>query len=397
MTYAAKIAAATGGETIDLAGATIPRLDIRGRVFADPVTIRNGTVGALQVSDCAGLIFDSLTLHYDFQADDRIALTPFLFDRCTDCALTNSTVSGSRGSGTLPNGRKVANIWWGQGPFFRSCLRPRIEGCEISSIWQGVQFLNCDDTRTIGNHVHSHGDDALRLMGGTGHLVEGNRFVDGDTADRDHALAFHPDAIQMYQAWDTGQPARNVTLRRNILSSLPTAPNVDDANAIYAHVRPDARTERMVVAENLFIAGGGMALAIERPLGCVVRNNTVIDRDGVGVLPMLQLRARGLTDCDSVIEGNVVPRQSWQPDGEGITQRDNIIVTRDQYPGALVMDGPFETWRAVPGSPFDGVGSPLLWPDAAPAVPDLSADLARVTAERDRLQAMIDAARAALT
>lgn len=361
--FNAALAAATSGTVIDLGGGTVPYAHIQSAgTFDPPIIIRNGTANLVRVTNTDGVIFDNVNMIYTANPADIVTFSPFFFLGCDNVTVRNCVVRGSRSSGTLPNGRVVENEWWGAGLQYRNCNNVTTVDTDVRNLWQGIYHLDTNNTVVRRCRVQDHGDDAVRCYGGSGHLIEDSLLLDADPPPVDDPLAFHPDAIHCSIGTSTQLYAQDVTIRRNWLSSTPTVEDAADSNTIIIQSTSDIFASNMVIEDNVLIAGGGSAIIIERPQDCIVRRNTIIDRDNFGAVPKISLRDRGETDLNTISDDNVVPSSAFQASGTGIVVTNQAIVPYAEYAENLVMTGPIETWRAVPGGSLDGVGCYLIWP-----------------------------------
>jgi hypothetical protein len=198
-----RLSEASDGDVIDLGGDTLPFQRLAGLSFVEPVTIANGSLSGLMVSDCAGLIFldvhmvaDPTELYgYRFSGCERIRI-----DRCR-----------AQSDDTLPVDQQRVTL-----VFFDGCSDVAVERSDFSHAWHGIEHRRTTRITISDNRFHHLRTDGIRGGGMIDGLIEGNEFRDFFGAGVIGTSGDHCDAIQFWTTERTGRSS-NVTIRRNAI------------------------------------------------------------------------------------------------------------------------------------------------------------------------------------
>lgn len=349
----------------------------------------NALLGALRLTDCVGMTLDGLRLHYAPQTGDPADRRPFRLLRCAELVLIDVSATGELASGRQESGLQLASAWWGIGPEIEQCTDLLIDGLIVRHLRRGLHLIDCRHFVVRGSKLGLTGSDNLRIAGCQDGLIEANAFFGADPAPEENGddnTGHHHDNVQAFHGQVQPRRPARIVLRRNWLAKGPRE-RASNSILFQAPGAPGP-IEGIVLQENVIVARGENAALVNAPAGCIYRRNTVI-RDGDGA--KLKLPAPG---SGNIAEGNVVPSPMWFDPAAGVTETGTVVVPPEAYAAALSRPDPLDvtTWRAVPGGPLDGVGSPLLWPDRPAPGPDVAGALAAL----NRAQSEIDTARTLL-
>ena len=199
----ARLATATAGDVLDLGGATLSAQRLAGLSFVEPVTIANGTLSGLMVSDCDGLTF----LNVDMAADPA-ALYGYRFAGCERIRIDRCRAHSDH---TLPVDQQRVTL-----VFFDGCSDVIVEGSDFSHAWHGIEHRRTKRITISDNRFHHLRTDGIRGGGMVDGLIEGNEFCDFFGAGVIGTSGDHCDAIQFWTTERTGRSS-NVTIRRNAI------------------------------------------------------------------------------------------------------------------------------------------------------------------------------------
>lgn len=371
-TLSRALAGCRGGETVELLGGTWPELSLEGLDFATPVTLAAAAqspavLSRLEIRQCRGLTLSGLSLDYRFPealagaqrawADNAVAVRDSARVTFSGCRFT-----GDSGRGSI-RGVDISGAPFGVGPSIRHSDDCAVIGCRITGFRYGVAFNHARRGVLRGNHIEGAGDDTVRLQAVTDFVMEENYLGQNRAHPED---PYHHDHIHHFNPNADFQTAR-VAIRRNMLFSARDA-ETDSTGMMLQNFRDDLMGPWWI-EENVIIGRARHGISLWPSRDSVIRANTLIRWGGKGrswrdqeyraTTPMLAMR-KGSED--GLIENNISAMERVSSPG-GVIRRGDILIPPGRYPSAFVMpdaDDP-RTWKARPGGPADGQGSPLLW------------------------------------
>ena len=179
------LAKCSGGEVIDLGGASLGKVLLKGYQFTNPVTIANGSLG-FDVRGCRGLIFEDVTL---------------------------GTSLAGYGSGAISARRVRVSSPDATALTFHNIDNGFVEDSEFFDCNLALALRGCSNFKALRNRFHDIRKDGIRVQEGADTLlIDGNDFWDffpGTVGGE----ATHPDAIQ--GATDALKPTRDVMVSNN--------------------------------------------------------------------------------------------------------------------------------------------------------------------------------------
>lgn len=276
----AALAAATGGETIQLAAGAYGRLTLTD--VHVPVTLKSdpgapAVLSGLDLSNVDGLTLDGLVFDY-VHTPGSVTWTELVAVQNTrDLTIRNAVFDGdvASGTGTAADGS-------GAGRALRVSYSDRIlvETSEVHTFWKGILFDTCADVVLRGNDLHGMRSDTLSLAEVNGILIEDNHFHDramGPDAD-------HPDFIQA-QSRTATTPLSNVTIRGNLFDIGDGDPSqtIFLANeAVAKGAGPELVFRNITIEDNVILNAHTNAIYVGATDGLVVRNNTLLHAGAEG-------------------------------------------------------------------------------------------------------------------
>jgi len=203
-----KLSQAKGGETILLGDGSYGDLQIVGRRFERPVTVRSADpnrpaiIRRLKLKESSNLTFERLEIGGALRPPEprwtrMIEIggsTHILFDR----VYVHGSVDDDR-----------QNDGWGF--FIRDSHDVSVQNSEIQHVWRGVLVQSSVRLKLVGNKFHDLQSDGVNFAGTRTVLIENNSFRDFYPAATDHA-----DAIQFWTAGQT-QGNNDVVIRGNVI------------------------------------------------------------------------------------------------------------------------------------------------------------------------------------
>lgn len=157
------------------------------------------------------------------------------------------------------------------GVFFNGLSWVRIVDVTISGF--SVILVNSHHFEMIGCYLdRPTGNDALQIIGDSySILIEGNVFYDQVSTDASQ----HPDLIQLFQDFGTGNTPHDITIRKNHLYDKRGGAPID-AQGIFIKDPGPKGYRNILVEENLIACGLTNALTIQGGTeNVVLRNNSV--------------------------------------------------------------------------------------------------------------------------
>lgn len=189
----------TGGEVIDLAGASIAPPVIADFAFTKPVTLANGTITGLDMRRVRGFVLDRLTLIAGPRLNNNA-----IGHGSADIHVTGCTVRG-------PDDRPIQEATC-TGLSLRTVEGYSITNSDFSHAQFALSLQQANDGEVRGNRFHDNRKDALRLIGCSRVVVAENDFTDFYPVDTG-GPGDHPDAIQCWN--EAGMPGDDITIERN--------------------------------------------------------------------------------------------------------------------------------------------------------------------------------------
>lgn len=293
----AALGAARDDDTIRLADGQYGAVEIRGRRFRAPVTIRAANPGAaefesLRVKDSGFLRFEGLHVNHpgNGQAGSKIvALEDSDHIEIIGCEI---------------NGRVDAVF---DGHFGVRVLRGtglRFEGNFVHDVKHGIAVFGARGATLVGNRLEDIGEDSFKFVAVTGVLVENNT----GPARMFPAKGAHDDFMQFQ-----GGPSHRVTVRGNVF--LPQ--NSLHAQGIF--FGGEGGHTDLLIEENIIATSVLRAISVNSGSGIVVRQNTVIG------LPRLRDRLARIT----VPDGARVEQNIWSGKKGGRSGSNLVAQARD--------------------------------------------------------------------
>lgn len=304
----AALAAATGGETIQLAAGNYGSLTLKD--FQVPVTLTGDTTApavltGLNLDNVDGLTLDGLTLDYVYQPGTGIWVEFAKIQDSQHITLRNLVIDGDVASGT---GTAADGAATGRGLRIFASDDVVLETSEVRSFWKGLSIADSTNVVLRGNDFHSMRSDTLTLSELDGILIENNKFHDREKGpDTDH-----PDFIQAESRTAT-TPLSNVTIRGNLFDIGDGDPSqtIFLANeAVSKGAGPDLVFRNITVEDNVILNGHTNAIYVGATDGLVVRNNTLLHAGPEGAeeiatpvaIPAIRISSQA---TDVTVTGNV--------------------------------------------------------------------------------------------
>ncbi|WP_145201452.1 right-handed parallel beta-helix repeat-containing protein [Sphingobium sp. B2] len=181
----AALAKCTGGEVIDLDGAALGKVLLKGYAFDKAVSIVNGAL-SFDVRGCRGLHFEGVTLGTSV------------------AGYASTAISARRVKVSSPDATALT---------FHNIADGFVENSEFFDCNLALALRSCSNFNALRNRFHDIRKDGIRIQeGADGLMIDGNHFWDfypGTVGGE----ATHPDAIQ--GATDAVKPTRGVTISNN--------------------------------------------------------------------------------------------------------------------------------------------------------------------------------------
>ena len=318
----AALAAATGGETIQLAAGNYGSLILKD--FHVPVTIVGdpaapAVLTGLGLDNVEGLTLDGLTFDYVYQPGTGIWVEFAKIQASRHITLRNLVIDGDVASGT---GTAADGAATGRGLRIAASDDVVLENSEVRSFWKGSMIAGSTNVVLRGNDFHSMRSDTLTLSQLNGILIENNHFHDREKGpDTDH-----PDFIQAESRTAT-TPLSNVTIRGNLFDIGEGDPSqtIFLANeAVSKGAGPELAFRNITVEDNVILNGHTNAIYVGATDGLVVRNNTLLhagpegaEETATGVaIPAIRISSQAThVTVTGNVTGNLVG-PAGQPDWE---------------------------------------------------------------------------------
>lgn len=347
-----------GGDRILLLPGAHGTLSVRGRHFDPPVTIasapgRRAHGDMLRVGDSSGLIL----------ADLDLWPRPDIASVKTGLVIVGADSHDIVLSGLDIRSREAAAAYldwdeetWRANSFGGVRLRgaritlrdSRIRGVTTAISVQGPA------ARVIGNMVAGFAKDGMRVFG-EGSEIRGNTVKDCVKVNGNH-----DDALQSWaRRGNAPDVVRDITVAQNRFIEW-TGPRDHPLRCRLQGIGLfNGPYENWVIENNLIAVRTWHGMAIGGMSGAVIRNNTVVNIDGIpGRKPWIKLGKASRTG-NNIITGNVAMGLVFGPELQELARQKNF---RIQYPARLFEDPAALDFRPKAGSPL--IDSPVLTDDA---------------------------------
>jgi len=254
------LAAAHGGEHIQLGPGAYPALAIEHVSFERPVTItsadprRPAVITGLVIRACSGLSFAGL----EFSTAGEKAENPFQVLKSSNIEFARLSVHGSLNGD--PSDDVAAFL-------IRNSRNVAIKDSEFQQLQDGVGHLDDDGLTIAGDYFHDMRNDAIR-GGGSSHVqIVANRFTDFRPEPRDH-----DDAIQFWTT-NTTEPAHDILVKDNVI--WRGAGSAAFQGVFLRDERGSLPFLRVMIDHNLVVGAGYNAIAISHGQDIAITDNIV--------------------------------------------------------------------------------------------------------------------------
>lgn len=175
------LAAATGGETIQLAPGNYGDLVVRDKQFAQDVTLTGGIFSSVALVSTSHIHFDRTAVLFAPSMSSTSNSPGVRIDRSSDIAFTNSTVTGGPSVNGVPYEStaldatgNVIGLPVGKGITITSSTNVMIANNDVSKFDKGIVFAVSDVVSVVGNQVHDLRTSGILGSGGAGLVITGN-------------------------------------------------------------------------------------------------------------------------------------------------------------------------------------------------------------------------------
>ena len=367
---------ARGGETIELAPGAYGPLQLAGRSFEPPLTLRSADpvsparASGLELRDVRGLRLEGLAFEHDHpEGVHPKEPRPFRIRGGGDIEIVRSTFRGGLASGTgdpFSDGFPA-----GHGLIARGVDGLAVRGSLLTTLFRGAALDHVDGLVFAGNRVTAMRSDGLNLTGVRDALIEGNEIGDFRVS---HGSPDHQDMIQF---WSTRarRPSERVTIRGNLLhagsgratqSIFMRNEQVDKGQAGREMFYRD-----LTIEGNAIVNAHRHGITVGATLGLRVLRNTLVPLPSAAIpdgpaalgIPVIMVAPRSE---DVAVAGNVAAALKGPEDAaaRGWHVEGNVALqSRDPaapgWWGGLLVDPPRDP-RHRPDGPLRGAGAPLL-------------------------------------
>lgn len=330
------LAAATGGDTIELAGGDYGGLNLNRQTDFDftydtPVTIVSAdndnpaAFASMSMVGASNIVFDGIQFDYTFQAGDALWHKPFSISDSDNITIRNSVFDGdvASGTGTPSDGYGTGfglSVWGSTGV--------TVDNTEFKSWWKGAAFSRSTDLTITNNEIHDIRSDGLNFGEVQSVLVEGNHIHDFRLSKES---GDHADMIQVISTTHAETTTADLTLRGNILDigDGDVTQMIFIGNGKYNQTQDDAWLYQNITIEDNLVNGSHIhGISVGETDGVIIRNNTLLDAqhpDGAAAPAIRTNRS-----IDVLIEDNAVSKivNADNPDPTW-TIRNNVILQDD--------------------------------------------------------------------
>lgn len=321
------LAAANGGDTIELAGGDYGDLflvdgktDFNVR-FDTPVTITSVNSDAPAIFSEMGLhgasniIFDNVVFDYEFSSDDPSWHKPFQVNSSQNITIKNSAFLGDLAEG-------ISNIsdgfGYSTGLSVRNAQNISIENNEFTSWALGAGFGDTDGLKVLQNEFHDIQRDGTTFTSVTSVLIEGNHYHDF----RDHPdSTAHSDFIQFWTN-GTDEPSKDIIIRSNILDigegGLTQSIFMRNEEVDTGRAGQEMFYQNILIENNTIYNSQTHGITVGETNGLTVQNNTVL---------------RAGSDPDNATASITIPKITVKPASTSVTIEGNVTGAIDGYDG----------------------------------------------------------------
>ena len=215
----AAIAAATGGETILLAGGAYQGLNLFGRTFETPVTIASADdedpavfTGTITLTGVNGFVISGVDVDGEVPlsgAGARISIRGG-----SDIALTDMNISGTIRPEIEGVEDELAGFPTEFGIRIDGAVGVSLDRLAMTDFAKAIRILNTQDISVTRSEIHQIRSDGIAMSSSTGILIEENHFHDFHPLIKPRGAGDHPDFIQ-YFGDRAGIGVHDVTIRNN--------------------------------------------------------------------------------------------------------------------------------------------------------------------------------------
>ncbi|KNX40057.1 PKD domain protein [Roseovarius tolerans] len=386
------LASATGGDTIELAGADYGNLNLNHQTDFDftydsPVTIVSSNAdspasfSSMSMVGASNIVFDSIQFDYTYQTTDALWHKPFSISDSNNITIKNSVFDGDVASetGTFSDGYGTGfglTVW--------SSSDVTVDNTEFKSWWKGAAFSRSTDLTITNNDIHDIRSDGVNFSEVQSVLFEGNHIHDFRVSKES---GDHADMIQVISTTHAETTTADLTIRGNILDigEGDVTQMIFMANGKYDLTKDNAWLYQDITIEDNLIQGSHIhGISVGATDGVTIRNNTMLDAkhpDGAAA-PVIRTNQ----SINVLIEDNAVPgiANADSPDPTWTIQNNLILQTVSSgLPG-------YDDDQFITSSTTGGVGAFILDPDGELATSGVGVTWMGLDASPDTLAPQFD-------
>lgn len=359
MALTAALNVANAGDTITLASGFYGDFTYTGKTFVTPVKIVSldpanpATFRSITLTRVKGLILESIAVKY----------TPNAATKDTSAGITGNSVSNlTITKCKIEGGPSVVDgLLIGRGIYTTDSDNLTISNCDISKFRRGIQTPKTNSIKILYNHIHD-----LRttpIGGGTASdvLIEGNH-LEGSSPNNFGGAGDHGDFIHYWTQPTQVGANKNFVIRNNFIEQ-------GDGIGILG-IYMDNNTnpqgfENVVIENNILHNSNGQGMRLEDIDGLVVRNNTLLQSEGIyNKAPRIRIEAgcKNVQIINNIVSDSTTGGAMPPAPGSNITEVGTLEVQYNQ-PTALNYQGDiFVGMPKVNGTIADMQKKPGLYP-----------------------------------
>ncbi len=336
------LAAATGGETILLAGGDYGKLDMKGSQYASDVTIKSADQSSMAsfseayLNQASNITFDTIKFDYTYSSGDSYHASKFRVENSRDITFTDSLFDGDAASGT---GTAADGLGTGKGLIVKGSTNVDIVDSEFHSFWTGLSVNTSSDIYISGNNIHDIRSDGMKLGSSQTMLVEKNYIHD---FHGDDALSDHRDMIQIQRSSGTG--VSDLTIRDNVFDMG----SGDWTQTIWAgrdkgkENDPTNWHQNVLIENNVIYNAHTHGISLNLTDGLTIRDNSLIavDRAQTGGISIPKI----LVSPESkavIIENNITPAVGGRQGQADWSVQNNAFIQNTDASGPGYYDNQF--------------------------------------------------------
>ncbi|RMF37244.1 MAG: PKD domain-containing protein, partial [Alphaproteobacteria bacterium] len=358
----AALAAASGGDIIELAAGSYGHVNISGLNTAAGVTIRSADPNAradlasLYITNSSNLTIEDVLV--DFVPDQFTALwSPAVDIRASDSiTIRNTEIDGGKAVNNL-NGN-VQGYYTGMGiQAIHGTTNLKVISSDIHGFDKGIR-LDVDGLVVKNSEIHHTRSTPL---GGTfsNAVIDGNHLHDiyphnyGGAGD-------HGDFIKIQRLSGGASPLSNITITNNFFDQGKGHPIL---GILFDSSGNPTGFANVDISDNVFFNANALGMSLNNVHNSRIANNTLLDSRGDD-LDQPGIYLAGGNSNIAIID-NIAGYVS-AGGGTGITEQGTLLVQRtnpyganfygDLFVNALSLLPDIEDLRARPGGPLDGTG-----------------------------------------